>query len=172
VVAADPKGLAVFFAGNHDAVTQAFGARMGTAFRYRGLDIHQRALFLMPNLPHARYLRLNELVDVMLDTVHWSGGNTSLDALAGGLPVVTLPGELMRGRQSMAMLRALGVPELVAGNRDEYVDIALKLGEKPDERRSLSERIRERRGELFERDEPIRALEDQLERMHREAPGA
>ena len=29
--------------------------------------------------------------DAMLDTLHWSGGNTSLDALACGLPIVTLP---------------------------------------------------------------------------------
>jgi predicted O-linked N-acetylglucosamine transferase (SPINDLY family) len=27
----------------------------------------------------------------MLDSVHWSGGNTSIDAIAAGLPIVTLP---------------------------------------------------------------------------------
>ena len=35
----------------------------------------------------------------MLDTLRWSGGNTSLDAIACGLPVVTLPGaSCARGR--------------------------------------------------------------------------
>ena len=171
VLAEDPRGLAVFFAGSNDPSTQSFGARMGAAFRYRGLDIHERALFLMPNMPHARYLRLNELSDVMLDTLHWSGGNTSLDALASGLPVVTMPGEFMRGRQSRAMLESLGVPELVAGSRDAYVETALRLGRDPDLRRDLGQRIRANREALFERDEPIRALEDHLERMARETPG-
>ncbi len=61
---------------------------------------------------HADYLRVNALCDVFLDTLHWSGGNTTLDALAAGLPPVTLPGAYMRGRQSFAMLRMLGLEEL------------------------------------------------------------
>ena len=69
---------------------------------------------VLPQLPHPDYLRVNRVCDAMLDTLHWSGGNTSLDALACGLPVVTLPGALMRGRQSAGMLRVLGVTELIA----------------------------------------------------------
>lgn len=168
VLAQDPKGLAVFFASNHDAVTQSFGLRLGNTFRLYKMDVHDRTLFLVPNVQHSTYLRLNELCDVMLDTLHWSGGNTSLDALASGLPVVTLPGEFMRGRQSQAMLKALGAPELVATDADGYVQTALRLGQDPEERRSISERLKGNRLELFERDEPIRALEDLLERAFRE----
>ena len=40
----------------------------------------------------------------------------------------------------------------------------------PDERRAISERIAANRMALFERDEPIRALEDLLERAWRETP--
>src|SRR5207253_6792235 len=132
VIAEDPRAAAVLFASNHDRVTQALGARLGAAFRKRGIDIHERAIFLMPNLAHESYLRLNELCDVMLDTLHWSGGNTSLDALASGLPVVTLPGDFMRGRQSQAMLRALDVPQLIAKDAEEYVATALRVGRERD----------------------------------------
>jgi predicted O-linked N-acetylglucosamine transferase (SPINDLY family) len=171
VISQDPKGIAVLFASNHDPVTQALGARLGAAFRRHKIDIHQRAIFLMPNLPHPAYLRLNALCDVMLDTLHWSGGNTSLDALASGLPVVTLPGEFMRGRQSQAMLRALGAAELVAKDADDYVSTALRLGQDLALRRDIAERIAANRLALFEREEPIRALEDLLERAWRETPG-
>jgi CRISPR-associated protein Csy1 len=170
VIAGDPRGTAVLFASNHDAVTQALGARLGAAFRRHGMDIRERAIFLLPNVPHPTYLRLNEVCDVMLDTLHWSGGNTSLDALSMGLPVVTLPGEFMRGRQSQAMLRTLDVPQLIAKDADEYVATALRLGNDPDERRALSERIAGNRMALFERDEPIRALEDLLERSFSLSP--
>lgn len=170
VLERDPRGVAVMFASNHDGVTQAFGNRLGLALRRRKIDLRDRALFLVPSLPHHRYLQLNALCDVMLDTVHWSGGNTSLDALASGLPIVTLPGSLMRGRQSLAMLRTLGADELVAGDAGAYVETALRLGRDPHERAALRSRIHKNRMELFERDEPIRALEDLLERAFREAP--
>lgn len=159
VLARDPRGMAVMFASTHDVLTQAFATRLARSLRKRGMDINERVHFIAPNIPHPSYLGLNRLCDVMLDTLHWSGGNTSLDALASGLPVITLPGGLMRGRQSQAMLRMLGVAELIAADRDEYVEIAVRVGRDAAQRRHLSERILAGSGELFERDEPVRALE-------------
>ena len=63
----------------------------------------------------------------MLDTLAWSCGNTTIDALAAGLPVVTLPGPFMRARQSAVMLSIAGVPELIARDADDYVAIAVRL---------------------------------------------
>jgi CRISPR-associated protein Csy1 len=169
VLARDPDGVAVMFASNHARLSRTFEARLARSLSERGIDIAGRVRFLEPSLQHADYLRLNQLCDVMLDTLHWSGGNTSLDAFASGLPLVTLPGELMRGRQSRAMLRMMNLDELIARNPDDYVDKAIELGTDPGLRRSVSERIAERRGAIFERDEPIRALEDFLERAARGA---
>ena len=42
-------------------------------------------------------------------------------ALIAGLPVVALPGALMRGRQSAAMVGILGLPELVCPDADTWV---------------------------------------------------
>ena len=165
VLARDERGVALFFASGHEPVTQLFAGRLAASFERRGLDIHRHAIFLRSSIPHATYLRLNELCDVMLDTVHWSGGNTSLDALASGLPVVTLPGRLMRGRQSQAMLRILDLPELVATDTEGFVATAVRLGRDAGERGAISSRIAERRGALFERDEPVRAFEDFLARL-------
>jgi CRISPR-associated protein Csy1 len=119
---------------------------------------------LKPDLQHAAYMRLNAACDVMLDSLHWSGGNTSIDAIAAALPVVTRPGRLMRGRQSAAMLRAMGLDELVAVDLDDHVAKAVALGRDPQRREAIAERIRAGRGALFGRDEPIRALEDFLGR--------
>jgi len=163
VLQRDPGSVAVMFASQHDPVTQAFAGRLDRSLSKRGVDIHERVIFLAPALPHGKYLRLNALCDVMLDTVHWSGGNTSLDALANGLPVVTWPGALMRGRQSQAMLRAVGVPQLVCDSRDAYVDVAVTLGRDRALREDTSARIAQGRTALFERDEPLRALESFLQ---------
>lgn len=163
VLSRDPSGHLLLFASPHEALTSAFAERMGAAFAARGMQFGERALFLQPFMPHPDYVALNGLCDVMLDTRHWSGGNTSLDALVSGLPVVTLPGEFMRGRQSLGMLEAMQVPELIARDSAEYVDIAARLGRDPDERRAIAERLRAGRDALFERDEPVRALERFLE---------
>jgi CRISPR-associated protein Csy1 len=169
VLERDPASVAVMFASPQEAVTRAFAARLGRALARRGLAIVERVLFLQ-RLSHDDYLRVNAACDVMLDTLHWSGGNTSLDAIACGLPVVTCPGALMRGRQSAAMLANLGVPELVAADGAGYVAIAERLGRDAEWRRALSARMRAGHGALFARDEPVRAFADFLERVARE-PG-
>jgi CRISPR-associated protein Csy1 len=168
VLAGDPAGVAVMFVSPLHAVTRAFAARLERSFARVGLAAADRVVFL-PRLSHDDYLRVNTLCDVMLDTLHWSGGNTSLDAIACGLPIVTCPGPVMRGRQSAAMLAILGVPELVAADAPHYVAIATRLGRDIELRRATSARMRAGHESLFARDEPVRALEDLLERAVREA---
>lgn len=164
IMARDPKGRLILFAAPHDSITIAYGARLATALAAHGLKLEDRALFL-PYVPHHQYLRVNQLCDVMLDTMHWSGGNTSLDAIATGLPVVTLPGRFMRGRQSEAMLRITGLSELVAADAAAYAEKALAVAADPDRRADISRRMREGHAALFGRDEPIRALEEFLAKV-------
>jgi predicted O-linked N-acetylglucosamine transferase (SPINDLY family) len=83
------------------------------------------------------------------------------------LPIVTLPGSLMRGRQSAAMLEAMGLAELVVADRDAYVTKAVALGRDPEHRKGISRRMAGRRDEIFGRDEPVRALEGFLDRAGR-----
>ena len=168
VLRQDARGIAVMFASHHERPTREFATRLAGALSAHGLDLHERVIFLAPFVPHGHYLGLNAVCDVMIDTMHWSGGNTSLDALAMGLPVVTCPGALMRGRQSQAMLRTLAVPELVLPTPDALAAKAVELGRDAELRAGLSRRIMANREQLFERDEPVRALEDFLERAARE----
>jgi CRISPR-associated protein Csy1 len=162
VLARDPEGLAVLFEGSQPGLAEAFASRIAPALASRGLSTERHLLFL-PYMTHGQYLRVNALCDVMLDTLHWSGGNTSLDAIAMGLPIVTLPGELMRGRQSLGMLRALGLEELVARDREDYARIATDLARDPARRRDVAARVAARAGELFDQQAPLKALAEFLE---------
>src|SRR5205085_5929148 len=125
-LARDPAGVAVFVRSENDAITEGFRRRLQRALGARGVDPARQLLFL-DRLGHGDYLRVNQLCDVMLDTLHWSGGNTSLDALAAGLPIVACPGTMMRGRQSAAMLRAIGLPALVVATPAEAVTRAIEV---------------------------------------------
>ena len=168
VMAADPRGKLVFFGAQHEAINVAFKARLEAAFAERGMSFAERSI-LLPYMTHAEYLRVNACCDVMLDTLHWSGGNTSLDAIAAGLPMVTLPGRFMRGRQSAGMLRLMGIEELIATDEDDYFARVLAIANDRGRRESLSQRLKAAHPVLFGRDEPIRALEQFLERAIEES---
>jgi protein O-GlcNAc transferase len=145
------------FDGRHPRVTQLFVARIARVLEAHGLSMRER-LIVLPPLPHDDYLRVNMTCDAMLDTLYWSGGNTSLDALACGLPVVTLPGDHMRGRQSAAMLELVGTPELVARDGDDYVRIATRLAGDPAWRNALATRIGDGRAAIFDTVAPVEAF--------------
>jgi CRISPR-associated protein Csy1 len=162
ILAADPDATLVFFRDYDEPLTEAYRNRLARAFAPAGLDLASRTIFL-PRASHADYLHVNRLCDAFLDTLHWSGGNTTLDALAAGLPPVTLPGPTMRGRQSFAMLRLLGLEELVAADAADYVRIATRLGADPGHRREVSGKILDRADRLFGRGEPVQALQAFLE---------
>ena len=169
-IANDEQGILVMFAGQNQHITQKFVSRLSAAFAEQGLSPNGRVKIL-PGVGHDDYKRINQLCDVMLDTLHWSGGNTSLDALAMGLPIVTLPGEFMRGRQTMAMLKLLNMEELIAQSGQDYLEIALKLAADKVYRNEVSQRILENRARLFDDAAPPRVLGRLLERLARDPAG-
>jgi len=157
LVERDQEALIVFFEGQATGQTLAFAARLERGLRRRNVPPRQQFKFL-PRMSRGDFLSVMKVSDVMIDTLHWSGGNTTLDALASALPVVTLEGRFMRGRQTGAMLRILGVDELIAGDREHYIALALRVGNDKAYRTELSARIRDGLSELFDRDEPVTAL--------------
>jgi protein O-GlcNAc transferase len=77
--------------------------------------------------PHRAMLAEYADIDIALDPLPYSGGVTSLEALWQGVPVVTLPQGRPVSRQSQAFLTALGRPEWIARDPDDYVRIAADL---------------------------------------------
>jgi len=157
-----PNACFVFLSSPVRALTEKLRRRLAGAFQAHGLDFERFCRFL-PRLDQAAYYALNRCADVCLDTPAWSGGNTTLEAVAAGLPVVTWPGPLMRQRHSYAVLRRMGVGELVAAGAGEYVRIAARLGGDAAYRGRMAARVREAGARVFEDEAPVRALEAFLE---------
>jgi protein O-GlcNAc transferase len=148
----NPDAILVFFAGRHPVITDQFMRRFKRTLDACGISIRDRTR-VIPQVGHDDFLRINLACDAMVDTLRWSGGNTSLDALACGLPVVTLPGEFMRGRQSAGMLSMMQVPELIAADRSDFIAITSRLTRDPVWRQTLAARIRAAQANLFDRDD-------------------
>jgi predicted O-linked N-acetylglucosamine transferase (SPINDLY family) len=75
----------------------------------------------------ADYLASFGEIDLALDPSPCPGGTTTCDALAAGVPVLTLAGPDFYSRIGILCLEACGLPELVADSWDDYVRRAIAL---------------------------------------------
>ena len=164
VVAQDPEGVLVFFQAMGRFATESLAGRLQRALARRGIAPRGQLKFL-PRLESAHFRRALAAADVVLDTVRWSGGNTSIDAFAAGTPVVTLPGRFMRGRQTAGMLALMGLPELVAASPEDYVRLAVEIARNRDRNMLLRRAIAERRGVLFNQPAALAAFAEALQRL-------
>ncbi len=76
---------------------------------------------------HVEHMERYNSIDIALDPFPYNGTTTTLDALWMGVPVVTLEGTSHVSRVGVSQMSNLGLPELIAKNKVEYVDIAVTL---------------------------------------------
>src|SRR5262245_4619598 len=67
------------------------------------------------------YYRWFDAVDIALDTLPYSGGTTTFDALWMGVPVVTVPGSRPASRSAASILTTVGLGEWIASSKEDYV---------------------------------------------------
>ena len=128
IAAAQANARLTFFRDPRDQqASKTLEHRLRRAFAQHDPDLSERIVFL-DRLPRQRYQCLLALADIYLDVSGWNGGTTTAEALGFSLPVVTLEGDLARGRMGAAMLRHLGVNELIATYPEDYVRLAVRLG--------------------------------------------
>mgnify|MGYP001809532209 CR=1 FL=1 len=149
----------VFIESDHSTVvTNTFKNRLSVAFAKFNLNYESYCLFL-PRLNKSDFSRVTQLADIFLDCLSWSGGFTTKEAISKELPVVTLPGELMRARHSYAILKMLGVTETIAFTQDKYIEIAIRLGLDQSWRQEIKNKIKTNKHRIFEDKNCIVGLE-------------
>ena len=97
------------------------------------LGVPSGKVIFSPVAPKEEHVRRGRLADLCLDTPLCNGHTTGMDVLWAGTPVLTLPLETLASRVAASQLYALGFPELVASSRQDYEDIAVRLGNNPSE---------------------------------------
>jgi predicted O-linked N-acetylglucosamine transferase (SPINDLY family) len=143
-------------------VTQIVRERLERAFAAAGMRAEQYCVFLN-RMSQNQFAAAAGLCDMFLDSIGWSGCNSTLECLPQALPIVTFEGATMRGRHSAAILRMIDVTDTIAATVDDYVAIATRLGQDAQLRQAISSRMAENRHRLYGDRTPVRALEDFLE---------
>jgi predicted O-linked N-acetylglucosamine transferase (SPINDLY family) len=95
----------------------------------RGVD--RSRLIFARRLAGDEHMARHALADLFLDTLPYNAHSTGSDALRAGLPIVTCIGEAFPARVASSQLHAIGLPELVVSNLDDYRALALKLATDP-----------------------------------------
>jgi predicted O-linked N-acetylglucosamine transferase (SPINDLY family) len=94
-------------------------------------DVAPERLVFAPRADLASHLARHRQADLFLDTMPYNAHTTASDALWAGVPVVTCRGATFAGRVGESLLRAVGLPELVAPDLAGYESLALGLARDP-----------------------------------------
>jgi protein O-GlcNAc transferase len=148
------------------AATAPFWRRLERAFAAHGLKAADYCVVL-PRLPQHDFAAAIGQCDIVLDSIGWSGFNSTMEGLPHDLPIVTMAGPLMRGRHTTAVLTMMGVTETITTSIDDYVAVAQRLATDTAWRAAMREQMKANRHRVYRDRACIEALQEFLLRVTR-----
>jgi hypothetical protein len=97
-----------------------------------------------PDISPMDHLNGYNLLDIALDSFPYNGTTTTCEALWMGVPVITLAGNNHVSRVGVSQMTNLGLPELIARDTNDYVNIAVALANDVPRLAALRTGMRER----------------------------
>ncbi|MBL0716619.1 MAG: tetratricopeptide repeat protein, partial [Desulfosarcina sp.] len=103
--------------------------------------INPNRLIFAEKIPKDKHLARLKIADLALDTRIVNGHTTTSDTLWAGVPVVALIGNHFASRVSASLLTAVGLPELIADNLNDYEALAVQLAETPEKLEAIRAKL-------------------------------
>ena len=119
ILAAAPRAVLLFSPPRGDD-------RVALMRRLAGFGIGDDRIRMVPYVSDALHDRY-ALADLALDTLPYTGGDTTVAALAAGVPVVTRAGERHAERMTASILAHADLSALIADSDARYVALATRL---------------------------------------------
>ncbi len=107
--------------------------------------IHPTRLIFADHAEKSKHLQRLQLADLFLDTLIVNAHTTASDALWAGLPVIAQLGNHFAGRVSASLLHAVGLPELICKNDEDYYDKALFYATHPNDLKALKIKLNQQK---------------------------
>jgi len=132
------------------------------------LGVAPSRIIFAPRVALAEHLARHAGADLFLDTLPYNAHTTASDALWAGLPLVTCIGQSFPARVAGSLLKACGLPELIAPNLSVYEALAFMLASEPDLLQRARTKLKRNRATcaLFDTDRFRRNIEAAYLTMH------
>ena len=101
-------------------------AYMVTIQDFAGI-LPENSFRIQPDLPYDEYMLRQESGRFAMHSYPFGGGTTAVDALVLGKPLVVLRGRHEYNRYPAALLKRIGMDDLIADSVDDWIRICLKL---------------------------------------------
>jgi predicted O-linked N-acetylglucosamine transferase (SPINDLY family) len=160
-ILAEAPDAVLWLGGHGDTVS----AHLLAESEKRGIE--KNRIIFAPHVPsNEDHLARQGLADLALDPFPYNAHSTAVDALAAGVPMLTLLGDLFAGRVGASVVTAAGLPELVVNSREAYRALAVDLYRDRQRLSGLRQRLANgSHNHLFDMAEFVEALESLYSRM-------
>jgi predicted O-linked N-acetylglucosamine transferase (SPINDLY family) len=112
------------------------------SFKKLGID-ESRLEFEMPETKASHLLRFSK-IDIALDTFPFNGGTTTHETLMMSVPLIAIEGDRWASRMSADVLMSANLSELIAKDRQDYINKIVDLARSPEQIIYYKETIREK----------------------------
>jgi tetratricopeptide (TPR) repeat protein len=160
IVKSTPNGILWIMTNNADG-------RKNIQKKLVDCGVSAKQIYFMTKLQFEYHLNRIPLADLGLDTYPVNGHTTTSEMLWAGLPVLTYKGSNFASRVSESLLNAIGLPELIAEDEEDYLRLAVEFAKNPELIKPLRQRLEDNRlrSPLFDDERFTRHLEAGYETM-------
>lgn len=128
--------------------------RLEARFACTAADVSDRIRFV-PAVSSQDFSAMLSAADVVLDTLHFSGGYTSFETIWAETPFVTERGAFMRGRVTAGLCDLLGLDEALADGAQDYAARAVAFANDERLRDAMRTKLARRKRQLLALDDVV-----------------
>ena len=135
----------------------------------KNFPILNKKVLFTKKLSLLEFFSLSNCVDVLLVPLHFSGGNTSFEAMIFGTPSITMSQNHLRTNLTAAVYKQMQIPNPpIVKNTKEYIELAIKLAKDKKKNSSLRKKSKEAASKyLFKNFKALKEFDNFLEKVHR-----
>lgn len=90
-------------------------------------NVDPNRINIIDRMEKSKFLSFLKELHIAIDTLGWSGGNTTLDLIGAGLPSLTIEEDLMRANHTAGIYKMIGLNELIYENEEDLIRGAYEL---------------------------------------------
>lgn len=134
-IASNIKSANFYFIRYQEGLDSYLIERLRTLFESHSLDPER--IRLIDRMDKVHYQNFLKTLDLSLDSIGWSGGNTTLDAFGVALPVLTIPQSSMRSRHTSAIYEMINMKEFVCSSYEDLIHRIDSFAKNPESLRNF-----------------------------------